>query len=547
MDFLRNPFHLLAATPRDNRQRLMELADERSLVLDSGECMEARSCLTNPRKRLSAEISWLPGLAPKRVGEVLSLLESSPSDLLAARNISSIARTNLLAAGLARLSAPGVDDVVEWILELAKAFEAVIPEEVRALVNAERVASGFPEVTDGSSVEAEILDRRRYYCNVMKTALDGLPALELVRAVTVAVDSATDEGEELGPVLIADLVDAYEVEAQTFLAGEEENIKILVEKLRGAVDAKHPDSTLTLLVNRLVQVVKNWDSVAQPIQVSAKSRGLEHAASLRIAKQVRGLAIHMFNEHDKLEFSRQITRMLQEVFAEVGGIAERSAEDADTLSEIAEQRAHHAEHAKTRAEEWRREISYQADIGLIFTKKLCISPEGIDWKGRRWPLDAISRIRWGGVRHVVNGIPSGTTYHIMFGTPADSTSIELRKQTVYSNFIDRLWKGIGVRLLADFLEGLQDGRTYRFGSVVVSDLGMELGRMRFFDNDRVFCRWNELVIWNDAGAFCIGKKDDKELSATLSYLDMDNIHVLETAISAFWKRGGVRLSSLLQD
>jgi hypothetical protein len=74
MDLLQNPFHILTASPRDNRRRIMELADERSLLHDSSEVMEARSDLTNPRKRLSAEIAWLPGIGPKRAGEVLSPL-----------------------------------------------------------------------------------------------------------------------------------------------------------------------------------------------------------------------------------------------------------------------------------------------------------------------------------------------------------------------------------------------------------------------------------------------------------------------------------------
>ena len=38
MDLLQNPFHILTASPRDNRRRIMELADERSLLLDSSEC-----------------------------------------------------------------------------------------------------------------------------------------------------------------------------------------------------------------------------------------------------------------------------------------------------------------------------------------------------------------------------------------------------------------------------------------------------------------------------------------------------------------------------
>ncbi|MBG3112668.1 hypothetical protein I4658_12435 [Proteus mirabilis] len=546
MDLLQNPFHILNASPRDNRRRIMELADERSLLLDSSECMEACSELTNPRKRLSAEVAWLPGIGPKRAGELLSIIESSPTDLLAVGNLSSIARANLLAAGIARLPDHNADDVAEWILEISWAFEDLDADELSVIINEERVVSGFPEVSDLSAVEAEIQERRRHYRQVIKSALDNLSPKELVEAVTVAVESATDDGEEHGPILIADLVDSYEVEAQGFLDKEEGNIKALVEKLRAAVDAERSDSTLAPMVNQLIQVVKNWDTVAQPIQVSTKSRGLDHDASYRVAGLVRGLAIHMFNEHGKLDFSQQLTNMLQEVFAKVGEIAERTAEDADALAEIAEEQLRYVEGLVNKAEEWRREITYEAEVGAIFKDKLRISPEGIEWKGRRWDLDSITRVRWGGTKHSVIGIPTGTTYSIVFGNSSNYTSIELKKEATYSNFIDRLWKAVGVRLLTEYLQGLREGKMYRFGSTIMSDHGMELERKKLFgSNERIFCRWSELVVWNGAGVFCIGKKDDKKLAAAFSYQEEDNIHVLEAVIRMFWKQGGDRLSSLL--
>ena len=142
---------------------------------------------------------------------------------------------------------------------------------------------------------------------------------------------------------------------------------------------------------------------------------------------VRGLAIHMFNEHGKLDFSQQLTNMLQEVFAEVVEVAERTAEDADALGEIAEQRVRLIQDAKNRAEEWRREITFEVDLGTIFKTKLRISPEGIEWKKRHWDLDSITRVRWGGTRHSVNGIPTGTTYSIFFGNDSNYASIELKQ------------------------------------------------------------------------------------------------------------------------
>lgn len=546
MDLLKNPFYILTATPRDSRSRIMELADERSLMLDSSECVNARSDLTNPRKRLSSEVAWLLGLSPKRSSELLLILQESPADIISIDKLTPVARANLLAAGFSRLSNCTSDCVAKWILEIAWVFEKIDPKKLRVVINDERIISGFPEVTDVSILEKEIQERRLHYRHVFKSALNNLSASALVKAVTIAVESATANGEEHGPILITDLIDTYEVEAQEFLEKEESNIKVLVEKLRAAADAKYSDSTLSPMVNQLINIVRNWDVVAQPIQVSAKSQGLEHDASHRVAGLVRDLALHLFTQHGKLDFSRQLTHMLQEVFAEVGEVAERTAEDAEALSEIAGQYAQMITDEKYKREEWRKELTYEADIGVVFKEKLRISPEGIEWRGDRWNIDSITRIRWSGTRHSVNGIPARTSYNIIFGNKHNYASVELRSESIYTNFVERLWKSVGVRLLAEYLDGLRNGKQYRFGSAVLNDCGMELERKRLFSsNERVFCRWSELTIWSGSGTFSIGKKLDKKISATFSYQDEDNIHVLEAAIRMLWKKGGDRLSSLL--
>src|SRR3546814_8022812 len=51
------PFAILGVTTRDDRRRIVELAEEKSLELDHDVCQKARSDLTNPRTRLSAEIA----------------------------------------------------------------------------------------------------------------------------------------------------------------------------------------------------------------------------------------------------------------------------------------------------------------------------------------------------------------------------------------------------------------------------------------------------------------------------------------------------------
>lgn len=328
MDLFDNPFKALGATPRDDRRRIMELADEGALLLDPQECSEARSILTMPRKRLEAELAWLPGLGPKKASEVLAAVESKPNDLFSLEGILPIARCNAVGAALARSNLTEPRAVSDWLLELGWAFEDVEPESLRRVINEERVVSGFAEITDLSIVESGIAERRRYYRQVMKSALGKMESLDLVTAITLTVEKATELGEVSGPKLLADLVESFEVEAQEFLEREGENINLLISRVEEALDLELADADLEPIIERLCQVTRNWDLVAQPIQVVQKSRGLPHEASQDIAYSVRALAVTLNNDFAKLELAKKLTEMLREVFAEVVDVADRVAEDA---------------------------------------------------------------------------------------------------------------------------------------------------------------------------------------------------------------------------
>ena len=547
MELLKNPFFTLGATMRDDRRRVLELAEEKSLLSDECSIRDATATLTNPRRRLAAEVGWLPGLGPKRIAEALSVLERDPAELRTQENLPALARANLLADGLVQaVERLPLNDVAHWIVQLAEAHDVLEVEQTVTVLNEERSVAGFPAISDLGNVDAELQARRQYYRQAIKGALDQLPATSLVAVVTQAVDQATDNGLSHAPILIDDLVDSFEVEAQGFLEKETKNIAQLVQGVRSAAEGEKGEAHIGRLVSQLESVVKNWDTVAQPIQVSARSRGLSHELSHEVAGEIRSLAVDLFNEHGLLDLSKRLTALQQEVFAEVDRVVEQSEEDASALDEIAEQRTHLLAEMETRAESWKSEVTYEADVGVMFKDKLRISPDGVQWKGTKIPLEDISRVRWGGTRHSVNGIPSGTTYNIFVGGERGGTTIELRKEHIYSEFVDRLWKTAGVRLLTKMLEGLREGKRYRFGTAVITDHGVELEKRHLFAaNERVLCGWAGLVIGNGAGTFYIAKKDEKKVAVELPYQDMDNAHILEAAMRVFWKNASLRLSDLL--
>ena len=335
MDIFQNPFYLLGATPRDNTHRILELAEERSLLSDPDVCAAAGKTLAHPRDRVAAEVAWLVGVDPVRSTEVLRQLDAPDRNLLNVSGLTPIARANLLTSGLSRLSHLPSSNIVEWILAIAQSSEAINPETVCATLNADRRVFGFPEITNLSTINEEIQKQKSYYSQVLTSALKNLAIIQQASVLTQAVEGATGNGKSICPILIEDLILSYELGAQDSLEQKRKIIEAQDEQLRVMVDIGNPDATLRPIVNQLIQTVKEWDTLAQPIQLISKSRGERHTDSIEIAWQIRELAIHLFNEYSKLDFSRQITNMLKEVFAEVPEIAEQIAGDLIKLEEQA--------------------------------------------------------------------------------------------------------------------------------------------------------------------------------------------------------------------
>lgn len=538
-----SPFAILGVTTRDDRRRIVELAEEKSLELDHEVCQKARSDLTNPRNRLSVEMAWLPGVSPRKASQLLDNLVHNPMAIREESGLPTLAHLNLLAAAFEAVDGEhDADDLAEFIMETAYLAEELSPEDVLRDLNEDRAVSGFPEVRALDQIEAELNERKRYYRIAIKDALDRLPPMTLIQVMTGAVDGVTSGGEDHAPGLVDDLVDSYEVETQGVLQKEAENVHKLIKVAREHADSG--EAAVKPYVDKLDVVARNWDKIAQPIQLSSKARGIDHEASRALAYEIRSLAIDLFNKHDMLAQSQRLTGLIQELFSEVPEIADRVEEDADALADIFQQR----QQAVARKDEWAREITYRAEIGVMFKDTLSISPQGVSWKGQNFPLDSITRVRWGGVSHSVNGIPTGTTYTIAFGNRSSEAVVELKKQDIYSTFIDKLWRAVCVRLLTEMLEALKDGRDLHFGDALLHDDGITLVKRKFLgSNEKVRCSWGQVHVWSADGSFCIGAKDDKKVNARISYIHGANTHVLEQAIRMGFKKLGMRrLSELLQ-
>lgn len=332
------PFAVLGVTPRDTRQRIVELAEERSLELDPAACQKARSDLTNPRTRLSAELAWFPGLSPGKIAKCLGELRSDPMSAGEKAGLPALAHFNLMTYALEALKNQGGNDrIANFLCATVERSEDVDVDSVLRNVNEDRDIAKFPPLQSTEQVELALGERRVNCREIIKRVLNRLPSVTLVSVLTKAVESATRSGEVPAPQLLDDLVDSYRNEVQTTLDTGAARIRKLVQAIQSSVgiDVAAVDNK----ISQLEVAVRKWDAIAQPIQLSAKARGIDHELSHSLANEIRSMAVELFNSHDLLAQAQRITKLLREVFAELPEVVERVDKDADDLEEIAQGRA----------------------------------------------------------------------------------------------------------------------------------------------------------------------------------------------------------------
>lgn len=526
-----NPFYVLRVTTRDDKPKIVAMAEERSLEIEDGVCQSAKSCLINPRTRLAAEMAWLPGVAPRTIDKMLLSL---PAFLRSTQNtwgLPSLAQANLMAAACELSNSNELAPaLVGFIHYFAEVVESIDPEDVLRDINEDRTVSQFPEIQGVEAIEAEIVERRKTYQVALTNLLDATEPLTLLEVMTEVVTVATEGGNESRPILIHGLVDSYEKKTLAVLEKGAENVIALVNRIREA--APQGPQAVDPPISQLEAATRRWVKIAAPIQLSNKSQGLEHGPSNRVAYGLRNLSVDLNNDHGMLSQASRINLLLLESFAAIPEVAEKLKEDAEALEGL-----RNAEQERARKdEEWARSITFRADVGLILKEELAISPEGIRWKGRSYPLDSISRVRWGGVKRSMNGIPTGTDYTIAFGSNRSETSIKLNKESTYSGFIETLWRAVCVRLLFDIGEALGNGQPVSIGDIVVEDAAFTLTRHKFLGTEPVRVGWNQVHVWTANGSFVVGHKDDKKIYSSASYINVWNTHIIEHLIRGSFKK-----------
>jgi hypothetical protein len=192
------------------------------------------------------------------------------------------------------------------------------------------------------------------------------------------------------------------------------------------------------------------------------------------------------------------------------------------------------------------QLSYSAKIGLG-QEVLSLNAREVSWGRQRFAVDEVERVRWGGTSNSVNGIPTGTTYLIAFGSASSECQVSTRSKQVFTEVTSRLWRICGVPILFRMLERLQAGEQFRIGEIVFTDDRVILSKPKFLAQAEAKAfSWGDVRVWSANGEFHVAADIDSKFQAKASYQSHANTHVLANVVSSAVDRGLTRLSAIIE-
>ena len=264
---MRNAFEILGATPNDENERLQELFEEQQLLADDTTEIElAYAELSNPKKRIVHEVSYF---ADESLGNYVSLVKNEFSER---PNVSETAQI-IVDAGLFLESAAN------------KLFEQI---------NDSRLISDFPAIEE-SDLSNIIETLNNEYVALGAAYFDGITEKSLV-----AIFNAIVKIEDYQSYFIDDLIEHYRLKIEDSLQEKEDKCRESFDEVERHCNRFNNEGVLSYFVtekaNQFVKELKEWDKLAQPLQVNMQYHGGEDEESSSFARNIRNRVIDIVND-----------------------------------------------------------------------------------------------------------------------------------------------------------------------------------------------------------------------------------------------------------
>ena len=326
-DIRKNPFYVLEVAPTDKRATIIAKAEEKAFFLEGNSCDEAQASLLNPSKRLSAEMDWFCGYDEATISNIRQSIKNKTA--ISTDGLVGLAKLNATLFNFAISSYDDYFEVGYAILDIDEQYSAVTPFELMETLNGCHNQAGILAVSE-DEVERELGKKREQIRKLVSVKTQNLSEDDYIEFITMLAEKCiADEDYEDG-VVIADVVDQYELKMQSAIETATDEITNHLERIKRIANKEGIEANINGLVRRL----KKWDKLVQPLQLKSMASGTTHQVSDRVGYDLRDLCLWLHNEQEMTEVALSLVNTLKEIFAEIGNLSDVFESDSNALSKI---------------------------------------------------------------------------------------------------------------------------------------------------------------------------------------------------------------------
>ena len=315
-----NPFYILGASLYDDKATIQELADEKAWDAEeeNGDIYErAATTLTNPKKRLAAEMRWFVGCSREEEKNFVKALDDGKYYGAVLEN--PLARLNfeLYIFGLNCLTMSH-----KSVYDMALFYDKLDADDIQDTLNEARAEAGFPPIRDTKDITAEIEKIRSEIRTSIQAAFKKLSH----RQITTLADELADYIID-GSVILEDFFNKiYSPYVANLL---DKHFKKFLDAAIG-LENNPTESAFQILEKYLqdvCQVLKPIDKFGVISDTDLKN------LSEKIFYRLRGIAIDWHNDKHLIDEPLKLLKILAEQFAHVEKLKKIADKDIKILEE----------------------------------------------------------------------------------------------------------------------------------------------------------------------------------------------------------------------
>lgn len=320
-----NPFYLLKVSCSTGRREIVSAADEMSFVLDPEAVSNAQNELINLNKRLSSELCWFVNADEDTVERIRSNIENG--EPIITDGLSSLSKLNATLYNFSLVEEADSYELGYSILDIDEQYSALNAEELTDIINQNREAAklGTVKVQD---VRAELGKKREEIRQLITEKLSILNQDTYIELVTMLAEKCIADSDYNDGIILSDVIDQYEVRMQSALEESTDEIEKHIERIKCLTS----DKAVTCNIDSLIRRIKQWDILAQPLQLRSQASGMPHQNSEQLGTKLRNFALYLHNERLLTKDALTLINAMKSVFAELGELSDLLEADSRALN-----------------------------------------------------------------------------------------------------------------------------------------------------------------------------------------------------------------------